>query len=169
MRLATYSVALFLLAFAIHWLLWRIRLPQRHTTALLWTFMGTLAAGLAALLLMPELYAPAPGPLWPLVQVVFFHIGASFAYIIVYSTLEAQSVALAIVKHVAIAGENGRSRVELSRFLDGMQTLGARLDAMQRDGLLVEQAGAYRLTPKGLHWARVFGAWRWVLNLDVGG
>jgi hypothetical protein len=169
MRLTSYSVGLFLLAFAIHWLQWRIRLPQRHTTALLWTFMGTLAAGLVALLMMPELYAPAPGPVWPLVQVALFHIGAAFAYIIIYSTLEAQSVALALVKHVAAAGENGRSRAELSSFLDGVQTLGARLDAMLRDGLLVEQAGAYRLTPKGLHWARLFGAGRWVLNLDVGG
>jgi hypothetical protein len=169
MRLATYSVALFLIAFGIHWVLWRIRVPQRQTMALLVTFLGTLGAGLVTLVLMPALHAPMPGAVWPLLQVTLFHVGATFAYIVVYSTLEAHSVALTLVKHVAAAGEHGRSRADLSACLEGMQTVRARVDAMLRDGLLIEQAGVYRLTPKGWHWARVFGWWRSLLNLGVGG
>lgn len=168
MHLALFSAALFLFAFAVHWLIWRIRIPRRQTPALLLVFVGTLPVGLIAIIVVPALHAPVTsGP--ALVLVSLFHISAAFVYIILYSALEEQSPTLSLVKFVADARQAGRTRAELHAHLEAIQTLQSRLEAMLRDGLICETEGVYRLTSKGQSWARVFRWWRGVLNIGVGG
>jgi hypothetical protein len=169
MRLTAVSVALFLLAFAVHWLTWRVRIPQRQTRALLLIFLGTLPLGLLVLVFLPKLYAPVPAGLAPLVQVALFHVSAAFVYIVLYSLLEEQSPTLSLVKLVADAPASGRTRAELFAHLEAIQYLQSRLEALLRDGLLREENGVYHLTSKGRSWARSFRWWRRVLHIGVGG
>jgi hypothetical protein len=169
MRLAAFTIALFGFAFAVHWLIWRIRIPRRQTLALLLIFLGSLLLGLWVLALMPELHAPVRSGPAAFLQVSQFHVAMALVYIVVYTALEEQSPTLSLVKFVAEARESGRSWAELVAHLEAIQTLQSRLEAMLRDGLLSEEDGVYRLTGKGRSWARVFRWWRGALNMNVGG
>jgi hypothetical protein len=169
MRIVLFSVELFLSAFVIHWLIWRVRVPRRQTRALLLIFLGALAVGLAGILLLPNPKDWTPIHFWEWVQVALFHVSLTLAYIVIYSTLEEHSPTLTLVKYVADAGNSGRSQGDLETFMDGIQSLGSRLDALRRDDMVTEECGLFRLTAKGSRWAQVFHFWRRLLHIDRGG
>lgn len=165
MRVAAFSLALLLVGFAAHWLLWRVWLPRRQTLTLLAIYVGALLAGLAASWTLDF----GPRTIWEALQVATLHIGMSFAYIIAYSTLEEQSPLLGLMKFVEDGGPAGRSRDELLAYVERTQPLGTRIQAMRRDGLIRAENDRYQLTSKGRSWGRLFLAWRRLLHIEVGG
>jgi hypothetical protein len=169
MKIAVFSVGLLFVGFATHWLLWRVRIPKRQTMTLLAVFMGVLFAAITVAWLVPQTGTWAPASIWEVAQVAILYVGISLGYIVAYSTLEAQSPALGLVKFVADAGAQGRSRADLCAHLEGAEPLQTRLQAMLRDGLLREENHIYRLTAKGRSWGQVFLVWRRFLHIGVGG
>jgi hypothetical protein len=169
MRVATFGVVLFLGAFAIHWGLWRFRVPRRQTLALLLIFLGSLPAGLIVASVLPCCQEWRPVHHWETIQVAVFHIALALAFIVTYSLLEEHSPSLTLVKYVAEAGRRGRSRTELFALLEGAQSLPRRIHALLRDGLMIEVGGVYQLTPKGRGWARVFRSWQRLSHMEKGG
>src|SRR5579862_3987265 len=104
MRVAGFAVGLFLVAFLVHWLIWRIRIPHRQTAALLAIFFGFLPIGLAA---MQALFRAMDWPDfngWELLHISIFHTALSLAYIVVYSALEERSPSMTVLLHLAAAG-----------------------------------------------------------------
>lgn len=169
MRIATFSLVLFLTAFLVHWVIWRVRVPRRQTAALLAILLGTLPAGLTIAVLTGGLYAWAPASGWELLQVVTFHVALALAYVVTYSLLEEHSPSLTLVKFVHAAGDRGRARAELLALLDGNRSLEGRVEALLRDGMVTQTGGTLRLTTKGLWWARTFGLWRRLYRMELGG
>jgi DNA-binding IclR family transcriptional regulator len=70
---------------------------------------------------------------------------------------------------VADSGSAGRTREDLDTILRQAVTVEIRIQAMLRDGMIVESEGEYRLTPKGWGWARTFLAWNDLVGMERGG
>ncbi len=170
MLLFEFAIGLIALAFLIHLVLWRIRIPRRQTKALLAIFLGTLPLGLAGVNLAAPLLGLGPLGVWECLHVAVFHVAMSLAYIVAYSALENGSPSMAILTDIADARGQGRSRQELAvLFQGGPRPVETRLQAMLHDNMVVDEQGIYCLTAKGRLWARAFSAWRSLLNLGKGG
>ncbi len=169
MKIAGLAFGLFLAAFLLHWIIWRIRIPQRQTAALLVILLGALPVGLAAVLLLPALQFLAPLGFWEVMHVAEFHVALSLAYIVAYSALEGRSPSMALLVYVADSRGQGRTRAELEALLRSQRPVESRLEAMLRDDMVSESGGVYRLTAKGWAWARSLGAAREFLKMEKGG
>jgi hypothetical protein len=169
MRVTVFGFSLFVLAFVIHLIVWRVRLPVRQTLWLLVIFLGALLAGLAAGLSVSLLRPYAPATFFECLHVVLFHVPLTLAYVAGYSLLEDDSPSVAIVKYVAAAGHRGRAREEFRNIIRHESLVKLRLEAMVRDRLIVQDLACYRLTAKGTLLVRVFMAAQNVLGLPTGG
>jgi hypothetical protein len=169
MRVAGLAIALFGVAFALHWIVWHIRMPRRQTAALLAILLGVLPLGLAAVAFLPGLRALGLAGPWEYLHVAIFHVAMSLAYVVAYSALEGRSPSMSLLVHVADSGSQGCSREELEAMLKSAQPVESRLQAMVRDHMLNEADGAYSLTPKGRVWGQVFSMWLRLLKMDKGG
>ena len=169
MRIASLAIGLFLAAFLIHWIVWRVRIPRRQTRALLLILLGMLPVGFAAALLVPALQGVAALGLWGWLQIAVFHVAMSLAYIVAYSSLEEPSPSMTLLLRVADAGKKGCAREDLVALLQGVSPVEVRLAAMVRDTMVADLGGIYRLTPKGRIWAEVFSWWLRFLKMDKGG
>ena len=168
MNIALFSFALFIAAFAVHWLLWRLWRPKRQIVSLLYLFKGPLAV---VLLLSYRLF---PAPFWPVgikqwLHVALFYEAVSLAYIVAFSALEQDSPSMTIVVFVADAKGQGQHREELYNLIGQDFIIGYRFESMVH-GQLIEKVGdVYRLTPKGAMWAKLFLAYRRLFRLRLGG
>jgi hypothetical protein len=169
MRIAALAFGLFLAAFLLHWIIWRVRIPRRQTAALLVILLAFLPVGLAAAAFLPALQFLAPIGFWEVVHVSMFHVALSLAYIVAYTAIEGRSPSMALLVYVADARGQGRTRGELESVLRGGNPVAARLQAMLLDGMVVQADGLYRLTPKGWAWARTLGCFRNLLGMEKGG
>jgi hypothetical protein len=171
MNLVIFAGGLFAAALLIHWLIWRLRRPQRVAATLLLIFFSTLGAGLLLAPHLPWLDRFAPTELWPILHVCLFHSACTMAYMITYSALEQDSPTLTIIAYVAAAPGLGRSRADLLTLVSDQQIVGARFEALCASGLITpgSQVGAYVLTMKGRRWALLFSGFRRLYRLQKGG
>ena len=169
MRITSLAFGLFLAAFLLHWIVWRIRIPRRQSAALLVILLGTLPVGLAAVILVPALQGFGPIGFWEVLHVSTFHVAMSLAYIVAYSAIEGQSPSMALLVHVADARGRGCTREELQAVLRKSDPVATRLDAMLRDGMVEQWDGQCKLTAKGWAWARCLGSCRLFLRMEKGG
>ena len=143
-------------AWIIHFIIWKIRLPQRQTRALLIIFLSVfLVAG-----------AIYPGPFSSLVMISFVHLSAMAAYVITYSAVEVDSPSLLIIKLIA---NRSLTEAELHGILDDKILILPRLQDLVRDRHLIFSDGKYHLTGKGLALASIFIKFRTVLGAAKGG
>ena len=169
MRILSFSILLFLYAFILHWLVWRIALPKKQTRALLIIFMAALVAGLVAPSLFPLLAGRAPSGVLEYIHVALFHIPVMLGYIGFYSALEAESPSISMVKFVAESRDQGRDKNEFSQIINHKDLIDNRIDAMIQNNWIVDSDGHYLLTPKGERLARLFAAAQKILGIQVGG
>lgn len=169
MKLACFAFGLFAAGFLAHWVVWRIRIPQRQSAALLAILLAALVVGLVAAPSIPALQDWRPTGFWQMLHVAVFHVAMALAYVVAYSALEARSPSMTLLTHVADAGPRGRTQDELFAVLGGMTPIESRLAAMTRDQMIVVEASSYRVTSKGEAWARTFGSWRRLIRLQKGG
>lgn len=170
MRIVVFTFGLFVVAFVIHWMWWRVRLPRRQTFALFMIFLGALPAVVGLHFLVPGLPLSWPQNCWEWLHVCELHMSVALGYIVLYSALEENSPSLTIIGFVFEAGSTGRTPAEVFGLINDDLILRSRLHAMLRDGLVCQTDGLYRLTPKGQVWVRVFSVFRRrLLGRDKGG
>ncbi len=162
MRPALWCLGTFTLAFAWHVVLWRVRRPVAQRRALLRIFGVFFAALLAAAFL--GLLAPLE-----ILHVAVCYVPLSLSYIALYSAIEADSPSLTMVKFVAAAGPEGRRAEEFEKIITDDGLVGARLRAMEDEGMVHREGDILSITPKGLGMARVFSMAARMLNLRTGG
>ena len=142
------SLALFLLAFGLHVIWWRWRLPRHHTAALLFMF------GLAPLIGFALWYVAGSRPAlsWAeLPGMALFYLGAAGCYLITYAGIEETSPSLVIIRALERAGAKGCTKDELAGLITDERFVQPRFQALKRDGLVVSG----HLTPAGLRVARL--------------
>jgi hypothetical protein len=173
MKVLLWSTGIFASSFLLHILIWKIRLPHRQTKALLILFMGALAVAMTGLFYSSR-FVPAAAEYVPVgiseyIQIALFHVSLTLAYIITYSSLEADSPSLVIVKAVADAGPEGLDKEVLDEMFTDDILVRPRVNDLIRDKLALVKEGKYRLTPKGRSFIRIFILYRKLLNAPLKG
>jgi hypothetical protein len=142
------TLMLFLIALALHLVVWKARLPKYHTRALLFLFALVLLLWLATVAI--------PLMSWPkLLHTCLFYTSLSLSYVVTYSALEADSPTLSLIRHLHKAGADGISAEEVRLFLEARPFIKARLNALMHDGLVAEKECRYFVASKGSPFFRV--------------
>ncbi len=153
MQVLIWGGIIFLLSFFIHIILWKIHLPKYQTAALLYIFFLTLFLSIVTLYFFPKVGEltgfSTPEDCWSYLHLALFVMSLTFAYIITYSALEADSPTLSILLMLNQAGPDGLEPVVLERFIDQRPFIGARMECLLHDNMAVLENGKYKTTPKG--------------------
>jgi hypothetical protein len=145
--------------FLVHLLLWRIRLPQSHTMALLGVFTFTP-------LILYLLVRPAWT--WELLHIALFYTSCTLVYINLYSLIEEESPTLSIIARIKTAPD-GCTKEDLQKLFVDKNPLERRIGAMLSSGLLLRNNLSYTLTSKGQAIARIFTIAARIIGLKQGG
>jgi len=172
MTILFWGLAISVLAFCIHLLVWKIHLPQRQTKVLLQIFFATWLAATAWLWTHPafSLFGIGAPQNWvQCVHVGLFFLAVTLAYMITYSALEADSPSLVMVQAVARAGKPGLPSDQFHRMMTDDVLVTPRVRDLLTDRMAYLDGNRYRLTPKGILFARIFIQYRRLLGAKKGG
>jgi hypothetical protein len=164
----------FLVSFCIHLTVWRIKLPKRQTKTLLLIMFSVLGAALLLLRTYGSELTLSRG--WPVpvsagdyLHLALLNISLILSYVITYSAIEADSPSLVIVMTVAAAGPGGIAESEFESFVNDDKLVKPRIRDLILDKMAYIDSGRYRLTTKGLIFARLFIFYRALLGRGKGG
>lgn len=169
MDILLFGAFLLILGFAVHWIVWRVRMPRRPVIALLSIFLGVLFFGLIAGSSVPSLRSITPQDWWSRLHIVVFCVSLSFVYIINYSGLEEDSPTFSMMKFVDTSGPRGRSADELTNLITDDLIVHSRLRSLVEGGAVETDGQIYTVTRKGRFWARLFTVWRRLLMVSEEG
>lgn len=169
MRILFWGLSFFVLAFIIHFVLWKIRLPKRQIKAILQIFLAVLFVGISVLWnlpVKPVFWGITPPVNLPeYIQIFLFFFSLVSAYMITYSALEADSPSLVIVKTIVDAGQEGLDMEIIKELINNDVLIKPRVYELDRDKMIYMDKDKYRLTSKGLVMARIFVIYRKLLNI----
>ena len=170
MKILIYSFVYFTFAFIIHFIFWKVKLPKRQTKALLVIFFSTLVAGFFITNLGSGYYNfLSQFTIAEYLHISLFFISLTLAYMITYSAIEVDSPSLIMIMTIADAGPNGLDENEFKRILNDSFLIKPRLKDIILDKMAYLDNGKYKLTPKGILFARIFIVYRKLLNAPKGG
>jgi len=168
MNVLFYGTGLIFVAFSIHLIVWRFRLPQGQTKTLLQIFFGTLIIGILLLWQSAPhitiLSLPAPASGYEYLHLSFFYVSLTLAYIATYSALEADSPSLIMVMNIAKAGSKGLAKNTLEQKMGDDVLILPKLRELVAGGMLFLDGETYKLKPKAIFIARMFIAYRGFLK-----
>jgi len=122
------TLCLLVITWVIHVALWRIRLPQNQTRALLLLFSFVMGVWL---------FFIAPGfSLIEILQVVTLSIPLFLCYVITYSAIEGDSPTLSLMKSLDEQRHTGLHKDEVFHFFLARPFVQSRLEALVRSGLV---------------------------------
>lgn len=170
MRVLLGGLALAGLAFVIHLIVWRIRVPKRQTKTLLQIFFAVLILGLLVLQNTPSALGFSPlDSFAEYLHISLFFISITLAYMITYSALEADSPSLVMIMTIARAGSDGLSKEAFEHSMNDDLLVKPRIRDLILDQMAYLEGDKYRVTVKGALFARIFIFYRKLLNAPKGG
>lgn len=146
MNVLFWGLALLGAALAIHVLRWRTSLPANQLAALLKLFVAGLLlwlGGNALLSLAGVTLAGLPLGLVPCLHAGLLYFSAALAYVVLFSTIDADSPSINILRALDAAGPKGLSEAELLKRTGMERFFASRLERMEADGMVAR-------TPHGL-------------------
>jgi hypothetical protein len=168
MRLFLAGLALLILAFVVHVVIWRVHPPKRSIRALLGIFAMTPLVAVPIFMAI-EPSAVIGASLSTALRVLLFYVPCSLVYVCLYSAIEAQSPSLAIVSYVAGCGSAGCSETDIANHIIDGESVSARIDSMKAAKMIVVGDGRCALTPGGRLWAKLFEFAGNIFRLPLGG
>jgi len=178
MKVLFLGTLFWVLAFTIHFIVWKICLPKRQTRTLLFIFLGVLFSGCVLFWLEPVLlmdvnlgFEDHMGIVHRshLVYMAIYFTSLTLAYMITYSALEADSPSLVMILQVANAGEAGLPKSVFHEHMNDALLVDPRLRDLVKDQMVIPEGEGYRLTAKGRAMALLFIGYRKLLKLEKGG
>jgi hypothetical protein len=173
MGILCYGILLFLAAFFIHFVIWKIHLPEKNqTVVLLKVFFGVFIFGIILFETTSNLSIfgiKPPGAFLEYVQLFLLHSSLTLAYIVSYSAIEVDSPSLYMILAIAKASGEGLAEEKLYFFLNDAYLVLPRIKDLAEDAMIYTEGGRYKLTSKGIFLARLFIMCRKILNLPKGG
>lgn len=155
-----WSLLLFIAAFLLHLIIWKIRIPRRQTNTLLGIFFGIYILGIL-LFVRPEFFEG--------LYIFVFFASLTLAYIITYSAVEVDSPSLSLVMAFNKSASFGLSRENISEFMTDEKLVIPRINDLVRDKLIYVDSGKYKLTAKGKNFIIIFILYRKLLGAQKGG
>lgn len=173
MNVFLYTIALFAVAFVIHFVIWKIHLPKHHTIALLAIFLVTLAAGLILFFVFSRPVCLNCGELIPAacegLQIIFLFISLTLSYIVSYSALKADSPSLIMTLAIAKSGSKGLDKDIFMKTMTDEVLVIPRINDLLRSNSVYEESQKLKLNNKGLFFTKLFLAYRKIIRAGKGG
>lgn len=173
MKVLFWGLMIFGLSFLLHFIIWKIHLPKKHTKALLQVFFFTLIACISILisfsLFSVKFRTIAPGGFKEYFHICLFFISLMLAYIVNYSALEVDSPSLTMVLDIAKRGDAGLGQEEIRLLMNDDLLVNPRISDLITNHMIYLKNDKYRLTYRGFLFARIFVFYRRLLNLPKGG
>ena len=147
-------------------------MPVRQTKTLLIIMFSGLIAALAIFIFSPSLAilgVKAPGTFAEYLSVVLYVTSFILAYAITYSTIEADSPTLVMIRTIADAGAKGLQTEDFFDMLTDDVLIKPRLRDLITDKMALINDERYILTVKGEIFAGIFIFYRKILKLGKGG
>ena len=172
MNLFFYDLLLIALAFLLHLIIWKIRLPKRQIIALVGIFLFVLILGTIFLFkfsgrinwnIMPS------RNFFEIIQFILLFISIAAAYVVSYPAIEADSPTLVIIKAVSKAGSGGLDEDRLERMMNDDLLVIPRIKDMVSDKMVCFDGKRYKLTSKGSAMAGLFLFYRKIIKRPKGG
>lgn len=166
MRVLFWGIILFFLAFFLHLIIWKIRLPKRQIKMLLLIFFGVLILGFVTLWNIPlkVLGLSVPSTIAEYLHIALFFTSLTLAYIVTYTALDVDSPSLVMVMNIANAGSEGLGKTAFEQTLTDDILVKPRLRDLVTSEVTYMDGDKYRLMPKGILLARIFVFYRKLMN-----
>lgn len=155
-----YGITLFLTAFLIHLLIWRIHTPGNHTKFLLGVFTATFACGV----LVIRHFEP-----YEYLRLFILYGALALAYIVTYSAIEVDSPSLLILMAIGKNAKEGLGIKTLNEIMTDEILVKPRVADLLNGGIAYMDKDRYVLTPRGVRLARLFIFYRRLMNMGMGG
>ncbi|GJQ57648.1 MAG: hypothetical protein D8M57_00215 [Candidatus Scalindua sp. AMX11] len=170
MTILFWGLALFASAFVIHFVLWKIRLPNRQIKAILQIFFTVLVVGILLLWSVPDTsifcgIAP-PTSFAEQIHISLFFISLTLAYMITYTALEADSPSLVIMTAINDAGPDGLDKKCFDKLMNDDILVKPRIRDLLLNKKVKMDGDRYVLTPKGVLFAQIFITYRKIMNVS---
>lgn len=161
------------LAFFIHLVVWRIRIPGRQTRVLKRIFAYTLFVCLLVIWCLSK-FIIKPGFFEPLnffeyLHISLFYLSLTLAYIVTYSGMEVDSPSLVMTMKIAASGTDGLSKEEFDESLPNDILVKPRVRDLVRDEMVTLDGEKYKITTKGAILAQLFIFYRRLLGITLKG
>lgn len=172
MKVLFIGLGLFFIAFLVHMVVWRIKIPKLQTNALLRIFSTTLTVAFLVLFFFGVF---AAGSFFALrgfneyMHIALMFIFLMLTYIITYSALEVDSPSLVILNTIAKTKDNGLDKNTLFTLMTDNLLVKPRLDDLIRDGFAYLNADKYVITKKGSLFVSIFILYRKLLGINKKG
>lgn len=168
MKVLLWGIILFVLAFLLHLIIWKIRLPKRQIRMLLLIFFGVLILGIVNLwsIMLPltVLGLSAPYTLAEYIHVVLFFTSLTLAYIVTYTAIEVDSPSMVMVMQIDNACPYGLEKMEFAKTLTDDILVKPRIRDLVTAKLTYMDGDKYKLTPEGVLLASIFIFYRKLMN-----
>lgn len=162
MSLFLLTVFMLIASLGVHLVIWRVRLPKRHSSSLVVIFsvvpVVVLALGGSRLVSSP----------WDALLLFLAYVPAALTYICLYSLIENQSPTVALVEAIREGGEQ-LTVDELRARMSHAPALTIRLDSMERSGVIRRSDGHYEIADKWVWLVRSLTLVALVLRVREGG
>ncbi len=172
MSVLAYGILLFIVAFLIHLVIWRLHLPKKRTNALFLIFSFFLVLGISVIILRPGLikWSLYPGiSFFEIFQLFLLYTVLSVSYVLSYPAIEADSPTLIIIRAVFETGVAGLNKTGLKQIANNDLLILPRIKDMLTDNMVYLKDGKYRLKPKGMIMAKLFLFYRNIIKGGKGG
>lgn len=165
MKLLFLGLGIFSLAFILHLVIWKLRIPRSQTKVLLVIFSGVLISSIVFLEFIP---------LFDIKLLEYLHLGLLYiclalAYTATYSAIEADSPTLVIVDNIAKSGSSGITKEKLYELVNDDILVKPRIKDLLEAKMVYLQQDKYKLSPNGRSFIKIFILYRNLLRLGKGG
>jgi hypothetical protein len=173
MKILFWGSALFCLAFSLHLIIWKIRIPERQIKVLLQIFVGTSIIGLLSLWAVSNFIAVfsiyVPKDFSEYLHIILFLTSLILAYMVTYSAIEVDSPSLVIILKIADARTEGLEKSKLMETMNDDVLVKPRINDLITDKMAYVEGDKYKLTTKGSLMLSVITLYRKMLNEGKGG
>lgn len=162
-----FTIGVFLFAFLLHIVIWRIRIPRRQTEALLLIFIITFALGV---FFLDRIVLPSKVALWrAYLEISVFYLSLVIAYLLSYPAIAALSPSLVICDIISRSKTHGVSKSDVELLLNDEVLIKPRIEDLVNDNMVCYSDGKYRLAKKGRLLVSIFVLFRNILRIPKGG
>ena len=165
------GLLLFAVAFLLHLVIWKFRIPENPAKIIVMLFVLILVAGVLVLR-----YALLDNSIVESLALLSFseclHVGLIFmsllsTYYFVYGTLVDDSPSMFTIMNVAKAGEKGLSERDLSEVITDDLFIKPRMDYLVGEQMVCLQGEKYRLASKGKKFIGMIKFFQNLMKLSV--
>ncbi len=152
-------ISLFLTAFLMHLILWRIRHPKSPVRAILIIFFMTFIAGTAVLLNNYEASKIewfGLHSMWDILRIFLLYLAWTFTYCFIYHGFEDDSPSLFIVLNIWNSHNKGMTVEELVDLMPDEVFFKNRIEYLVIEKLAVLENGRYSISKKGKSILKLF-------------